>query len=326
MILIHPPISKPCEPAAGIARLAGAIDCEKFSLSIVDANLDGILRAINGPVQAKDTWTRRSKKNLQANLDYLRNRKQAWNFDRYTRGVMDIHRVLEKSFASTGVRVSLSNYQDETLSPVKSNDLIRAAEEFEKNPFYPYFQDWLIPQSSVTYDGQAGISINFLSQAPTAFSMIGYLRKENPGAKIILGGGLITSWLKRPGWKNPFGGLVDDMVAGPGEGYLRTLLGVKGCGMHVRPRYDLFPLKDYLSPGFILPYSASTGCYWKKCLFCPEKAEGNPYTPASVDCVQDDLASLIEMHRPVLAHFLDSRTIENAVVWLREDHRSFQRS
>jgi|WetSurMetagenome_2_1015567.scaffolds.fasta_scaffold07284_4 radical SAM superfamily enzyme YgiQ (UPF0313 family) len=306
MILIHPPLAKSCEPPAGIARLAGVIECGEIPLSVIDANLDGILRAINGPVHATDTWTRRAKRNLQSNLDYLRSRKHGWDISRYTRAVMDIHRVLGKSLESTGVRVSLSDYQDENLFPIKSGDLIRAAEEPDKNPFYPYFRDWLIPQSSVAHDGYAGFSLNFLSQAITAFAMIGYLKKENPNAKVILGGGLVTSWLKRPGWRNPFGGLVDAIVAGPGEGYLRSLFEIKNCEKHVRPKYDLFPLEDYLSPGFILPYSASGGCYWRKCLFCPEKAEGTPYAPLSVDCVLDDLVSLIQRHRPVMVHFLDN--------------------
>jgi hypothetical protein len=219
---------------------------------------------------------------------------------------MDMNRVLEKSLESAGVRVSLSNYLDESLSPIRSHDLIRAAEEPEKNPFYPYFQDWLVPQSSATTDEWVGFSINYLSQALTAFSMIGYLRKVNAGAKIMLGGGLVTSWLKRPGWRNPFGGLLDEMVAGPGEAHLRTLAGIRNTGKHVRPKYDVFPLKDYLAPGFILPYSASSGCYWKRCLFCPEKAEENAYAPLPVDCVHDDLDSLIEMYQPVLVHFLDN--------------------
>jgi len=306
MILIHPPISKPCEPPAGIARLAGAIDCEKARLTVVDANLDGILRAIHGPVNPDDTWTRRSKKNLRTNLDYLRINKHPWDIDRYTRAVMDINRVFEKSIHSSGVRVSLGNYRDKTLTPLKSGDLIRAAEAPEKNPFYPYFRDWLEPALSGSDNGYAGISLNFLSQALTAFSMMGYLRKEHPGTRIILGGGLVTSWIKRPGWKNPFGGLVDDMVAGPGEGYLRALLDMDSAERHVTPGYDRFPLKDYLSPGLILPYSASSGCYWKKCMFCPENAEGNPYVPLSIAGILDDLESLIQRHRPVLVHFLDN--------------------
>ena len=282
MLLIHPPLSKPCEPPAGIARLAGAIG--NNPLSVVDANLDAILRTVHGPITANDTWTSRSKKNLQANLDYLR-QNHIWKIDKYTRAVMDINRLLERSLDSMGVKASLGNYQDQALSPLRSDDLIHAAESFDRNPFFSYFSDWLIPKE----DDFVGISLNFLSQAITVFAMTGYLKKQHPGIKIILGGGLVTSWIKRQGWKNPFTGLVDDMVAGPGEGYIRKLIGINDCPAHVRPGYDLFPVNDYLSPGFILPYSASSGCYWQRCRFCPERAEGNSYVPIPPDTVMEDM-------------------------------------
>ena len=72
-----------------------------------------------------------------------------------------------------------------------------------------------------------GFSLNYLSQALTTFAMIGHIRKEFPGVKIILGGGLVSSWMKGPGWKNPFSGLVDHLVAGPGEMPLLDILGVR---------------------------------------------------------------------------------------------------
>ena len=299
MLLIYPPISKPCEPPAGIARLAGAIG--KFPISIVDTGLDAVLRSIHGQISDNDTWTHRSKKNLRSNLNYLRQNNR-WEIDKYTRAVMDINRLLERSLYSMGVKATLGNYQDQNLSPLRSSDLLKAAETPEKNPFYPFFKNWLSPQD----DGLTGISLNFLSQAITAFAMIGYLKKQYPGTKIILGGGLITSWIKRQGWENPFTGLVDDMVAGPGENFIRRLLDTGESPGHVRPGYDLFPVNDYLSPGFILPYSASSGCYWQKCRFCPEKAEGNTYIPISPEAVMDDLTSLIETHRPVMVHILDN--------------------
>ena len=241
------------------------------------------------------------KKNLSANLRYLRE-SHTWEIDKYKRAVMDINRLLERSLHSTGVKATLGNYQDQGLSPVKSSDLLKAAESPEKNPFYPFFRDWLIPQE----DGLFGISLNFLSQAISVFAMAGYLKKQYPGARIILGGGLVTSWMKRPGWENPFAGLVDDMVAGPGEEYIQKLLNIGECSAHVRPAYDLFPVNNYLSPGFILPYSASSGCYWQKCRFCPEKAEGNAYSPVPPDQVIDDLTSLIDIHRPAMVHILDN--------------------
>jgi radical SAM superfamily enzyme YgiQ (UPF0313 family) len=72
------------------------------------------------------------------------------------------------------------------------------------------------------------------------------------------------------------------------------------------PDYNGFPLDDYLSPVRVLPYSASRGCYWNRCSFCPERAEGNPHAPIPPDEVLADLSTLVMENRPVLAHLLDN--------------------
>jgi radical SAM superfamily enzyme YgiQ (UPF0313 family) len=137
--------------------------------------------------------------------------------------------------------------------------------------------------------------------------MIGYLKQEFPDCKIVLGGGLVTSWMKRPGWKNLFRGLVDHLVSGPGEQSLLALLGSGDAKAgHHEPDYDDFSFDDYLSPGFILPYSASSGCYWNKCSFCPETAEKNKYRTVSPGSALADITTLIGKWRPALVHFLDN--------------------
>ena len=73
----------------------------------------------------------------------------------------------------------------------------------------------------------AGFSLNFLSQALCTFAMIGALRRLDPTVRIILGGGLITSWLRRPGWRNPFEGIIDGLVAGEGEAALLSMLDIE---------------------------------------------------------------------------------------------------
>jgi radical SAM superfamily enzyme YgiQ (UPF0313 family) len=112
--------------------------------------------------------------------------------------------------------------------------------------------------------------------------------------------------MKRPVWKDPFSGLVDHLIAGPGEGPLLNLLGIKDQGLHVLPDYGSMNISKYLSPGFILPYSGSSGCYWSKCSFCPETAEDNPYVPIPADRAIADLTSLIAETKPVLLHLLDN--------------------
>ena len=56
----------------------------------------------------------------------------------------------------------------------------------------------------------------------------------------------------------------------------------------------------------MLPYSASSGCYWGKCSFCPETAEGTPYTNIPVATVLHELEGLVGRTRPSLIHFLDN--------------------
>ena len=108
--------------------------------------------------------------------------------------------------------------------------------------------------------------------------MIGFVKKHFPGIQIILGGSLLTSWMNSPAWKNSFTGLVDHLVCGPGEGQLLALLGkVVSQKTDYKPAYDFENIDQYLAPGLIMPYSTSSGCYWGKCAFCPERAEGNRY-------------------------------------------------
>jgi radical SAM superfamily enzyme YgiQ (UPF0313 family) len=155
--------------------------------------------------------------------------------------------------------------------------------------------------------GIVGFSLNYLSQALTALAMIGFVRREFPDRKIALGGGLATSWMKRPGFQNPFNGLVHHLIAGPGEKPLLDLIGVSGAHQdHATPDYDSLPSADYLSPGFILPYSGSSGCYWSKCSFCPETAEDNSYAPVPAPLALDDITSLVSRTKPVLIHLLDN--------------------
>jgi len=226
--------------------------------------------------------------------------------DRYKRAVKDIGKVLH-DITPEGITVGLADYSNDALVPTKSADLLFAAAKPELNPFYPYFSSRLRELFDRNSPSMAGISLNYLSQALCTFSMIGFIRREFPSVKIVLGGGLVTSWMKNLTWQSPFGGLVDHCIAGQGELPLLSLLGMDIPNkLMPRPDYSCLSLKQYLSPGFILPYSASSGCYWNHCRFCPEEAEGNPYLPISTDQALTELKALIRETRPSLLHLLDN--------------------
>ncbi len=307
MILIHPPVAKPCEPPAGMAKLCSALNHYGVSYKVLDANLEGLLYLLRIPPLSSDTWTRRAAGHLSKHLASLNCWDAYRDNGRYRRAIKDLNRLLNMAASPGHVRLGLANYQHEELSPARSADLTRVAENPESNSFYPYFKKRLTDYLKSQEPSTIGFSLNYLSQALCTFAMIGFLRREHPKVKIILGGGLVTSWLRNPHWRNPFKGLVDHLVAGPGEAPLLSLLGVTQTGDdHFRPNYDSFPIRDYFAPGPVLPYSSSCGCYWNRCSFCPERAERNPYDAIPAHKVTADLLNLVDKHKPVLIHLLDN--------------------
>ncbi|MBN2427186.1 MAG: radical SAM protein [Deltaproteobacteria bacterium] len=307
MLLIYPPVAKPSEPPAGLAKLAGALRSAGFPCTLFDANLAGLEHLLAKPLlDADDTWSRRACRNLKANQAALRSPALYGNLDRYKRAVSDVSRVLALHGKNQGIGLSLANYQDPTLSPIRSADLLQAAETPENNLYYAWFSQRLAKLVEDTAPSHAGLSVNYLSQALPAFAMAGFLKRHYPHLPIIMGGGLVTSWLRHPGWSNPFSGLVDHLIAGPGEGPLLKILGAENLLPQATPDYSDLAKNAYLAPGFILPYAAASGCWWNRCSFCPEKAEGNPYAPLATDRVLGDLDSLAGQTRPSLLHLLDN--------------------
>jgi len=148
--------------------------------------------------------------------------------------------------------------------------------------------------------------LNYLSQALCAFSMIGFIRAHFPRIVIVLGGGLVTSWLAGGEGRNPFPGLCRPLHRRPGEDALLGLAGIGESGRRFhRPDYSDVTAGDYLAPGPIIPYSASRGCYWRRCTSAGE-GRGALLQPVPEEQVRADLGALIEAGRPSLVHFLDS--------------------
>ncbi len=128
-----------------------------------------------------------------------------------------------------------------------------------------------------------------------------------PGVKVILGGSLVTSWMRINAWKNQFKGIIDHVISGPGEHPLLSILGLSTQKhQHYYPSFHKFPLNEYLTPGPILPYSSSRGCYWSKCSFCPENAEGSAYSQIPRETAAKELYALSSEFCPTLIHLVDN--------------------
>src|SRR5512144_581032 len=119
MLLIYPPVAKPGEPPAGIAKLAGALQSRGIPCNILDANIEGLFHLLGHAKSASDTWTRRAVKNISTNVASLRDPKTYRLFSRYSRAVRDLNRVLSAS-GGHGGRIGLADFHHESLSPLRS--------------------------------------------------------------------------------------------------------------------------------------------------------------------------------------------------------------
>ncbi|HQP32430.1 MAG TPA: radical SAM protein, partial [Deltaproteobacteria bacterium] len=319
VVLIHPPVSKPCEPPAGIGRLAGILKLHGIDCTVIDANREILLGCEIDAAAVQDTWTRRAERHCRRHMSLLTQWSGYTDHARYTRAVSDINRVLDAAAKPAGASVSLADYQGGGLNPVRSSDLLRSAEQPERNPFYPYFSRRLAGVLDQIGPDLIGFSLNYLSQALCTFAMMGLLRRLDPRARIVLGGSLVTSWTSRQGRIPRFAGLVDAVVSGPGEEPLVRLAGGWPATGRCLPDYACLFEAPYLAPGPILPYSASSGCYWNRCTFCPERLEASGYAGRPPGEVIHELETLIERSDPILIHLLDN-ALSPALLKALADH------
>ncbi len=329
MLLIHPPLTKPCEPPAGIARLAGFLKDRGARVRTVDLNIEAILHLLEGPSYASDTFARRAEARRELNIRLLRSFEAYGNQASYTLAVRELEKKLKDSVPSRSVVLSLTDYRNAGLSPLRSEDLYASFEHPEGDPFYPYFSRRLDQFLEEDDERTAGLSVSFQSQALTACAVAGFLKRR--GLTIIAGGGLITSWIKNSGNPDILPGIFDKTVAGPGEEFLAVYLGLAEEEQEASPSLpcaipDYSGLRGlgYLAPGGgILPYAASSGCMYRKCRFCPETAEQNPYLPVRRARIEKDISSLTADWKPALIHFLDSEISPRVLTGLAENPPGF---
>lgn len=251
LLLINPPVVRPCEPPAGLARLAGTLAAAGVAVEIWDANLDGLLALLGQEPDAADTWTRRARRDRVGHLAGLRDGTVFAHPDTYRRAMGDLERLLARlppvhlDHASlpgggpTSVRAgegplatgpgpgdlpaggrsrpgpggrsgagwhpSLTDCLHDHWEPTNSAHLRALAADPDGNPFLPILAEGLARRLAGGAFTHVGLSVNYLSQALTAFALAGHLRRTAPGLRLAMGGGLVTSWLARPDSRRPNG-------------------------------------------------------------------------------------------------------------------------
>lgn len=286
LLLIHPPAMKPAEPPLGTAVLLSHLRRKGFRAAAVDGNLEAYLHLLNGARlksaagEAPSTHVRRAVRNAPAALSFLRSRAAAGSFSRYEAAVRHLNGALSAHRGAGGAeRLTLSDYTREGLSEFSPADLSRAASGEAPSIFAGYFHD-LAERVAALRPRCVAVSIHYRHQVLPAFELAGLLRRRLPAAKILGGGGMLTSWRKALRSEGPWFSPFHAIGFGPGEELLASAAAGRlaegepfaegGDTVEFLPEYGFAPLPEYLSPEPVLPVASSRGCYWRKCAFCPE--------------------------------------------------------
>lgn len=324
VLLLHPPAVKPAEPPLGIAVLLAHLRHQGLSSRAIDANLQAYLYLLDprrlaqaaGPQPA--TARHRALRHAASSLALLRSPAALTSFARYATAVRHLNTALSVWTGDNGSeRLTLGDYERDDLSPFAPADLERLASGAKTSLFSRYFEEELLPQVEALRPRLIALSVNFRHQVLPAFELAGLLRRRLPQVPVIGGGGMFTSWRSMLLRLDLRFSAFSSIVFGPGEEPLAALaVGATAADDYFLdgaaqvgflPDYDFASFSDYLSPVPVLPLSASRGCYWQRCLFCPEAAAPtHPYAALPAPAFPELLRELSGRHSVRHFHFTDN--------------------
>lgn len=335
LLLIHPPAAKAGEPPLGPAVLQSYLKARHADVGVFDANRDayryllspGVLAAAAGALLS--TRQRRALRHVDDSLALLRSPEGTRNAARYATAVRYLNDALGlHGDRAGGERLTLGDYGHGQLSEFSLTDLERLAAGGERTLFHDYFALELLPALAKRRPELLALSINYRHQVLPAFELAGLLRRRFPDATLVAGGGMISSWreaLRGSAMRLP---VFDYLVAGPGERPLADLLEgapdsdyllSDASALALTPDFEGLDPAAYLSPYPVLPVSASRGCYWARCLFCPEAASPtHPYRAFSGHALPRLLRDLADRWRVRHFHLTDNAIPPAALEGLAE--------
>lgn len=345
IVLLCPPMAKPSEPDPALPVLAGHLTALGHPVRIVDANLryqEEITRRdfLQSCIQRLDPQTVSSSA-LTAGHRAVFRAEESWKTLSRPEGYADPARyrahlgILTEAgrlvSRAHGMQLTLSDFVHPALSPLCTDDLMAVTRDSGLLPAAEALGD-IVEEVLSSRPRLVGVSLSYLSQALFGFALAGLLREAGYGGQLALGGGLVGSWAPQIKPDSPLFSLWDGLAVGPGEEVLAAWADTGRCpdlGEVLSPRNGIWNpspdpkagstsvsftpdgatlrWRDYLAPAPVLPVSASRGCYWSRCAFCPEAGpSAQPYRTAGIDSLSHLLLDARDRYGIGHVHFTDN--------------------
>lgn len=134
-----------------------------------------------------------------------------------------------------------------------------------ETPFSAYIQKQLLPTIQSFNLKNTGLSLTYISQIYFTIELGVHL--QNLNIQPVLGGALVNVIEQKTGRPFLFNGLFKKS-----EFLISDRRNRDTTKMNFPLKWPdtVMPLKNYFTPVPIIPFPLSKGCYWNRCLFCPD--------------------------------------------------------
>lgn len=321
-VLIQPPFSDPSMPVLGLAYLSNALTRASIEHLVVDANLD----YWQSRILTEEIYPWPQKKGVLAEDLYVTTTKALY------KSLKNMERTFPGyNFSLNGCKIpggwhNLNNVKEISQDP--------------SNPFFSWSNlSSIFEKIGLFQPDWIGISVTFEDQLLPAMCIAHRLKKEDQNLSIILGGAFFTTFQDYIDERTPLWNIIDGIVVGPGGEALNTLKKVNGkwvpdknvhffspqgwvadflkesSNQEEYPDFNHFPLKQYWTPGIILPYRVLPRCSWNRCTFCADArySKGTKQSSSSVGERIEAMYSIANHYKAQGIYFVDAELTEDTM-------------
>lgn len=289
-LVLSPPVIPPSEPPSGAFLLASGLAGRGLETGRLDLSLSFFQQLFKKRTPAQD-----------AALRYLTERSGGYLPSAHRSAAGHLHAAVSKFGEDfPGWRLTLMD-----IAPPGRIHHPHALQQLLKNspsPFQLTYDTVLAPALEKYRPKQVLISLAYLSQLPAAIDLQQFLAAR--GITPVVGGSLPNSLHATGRGLEALHAVFPNILIGDGRALFSKSESER---LLTRLSWPTLPSKEnYISARPIIPLVLSSGCFWNKCLFCPDR--DLPYHALSAQTISDFLLSIpddILRRRPVI-HLLDS--------------------
>ncbi|MBN1434982.1 radical SAM protein [Candidatus Fermentibacterales bacterium] len=293
-LVLAPPVCAPSEYPSGAFMLASALAARGYESALLDLSLELYRRLL------ESTGTVPGTGNIDWALRYLTGCSGAYDPQRHRTASGILHECVSGfGRAHPGWRLTLMDL----IPPGQLHDLA-SLDRLSAEGAMPFGDLWESVLGRALAEHRPRmvlVSLSYLSQLASTVDLRRFLLAR--GQRFAIGGSLPNSLIATGLGSDLLRSVLPEVLPGDGSALLEA---------DDEPVLDrlAWPIilgdREYLSSRPVIPLSLSTGCYWNRCLFCPDRTEVyRAHRPDSIRRFVETIPPDLLARGPVM-HFIDS--------------------